>query len=605
MPGKAAEQAQADTSLLSRRIFSSPAPRRLVAPIACVSLLAAIFFALPSFTWDGLLRSFLALAVPIYGSAILTLGIVRALGGNTYLRRTTLQAFVDALTIFGFIAVVAIAELLTWAARGTPFPYDRPRLLYLGFAATAWLRHAVWIATADHRHARMAPASAATFLLGFLAVKLAYPTALVDDGLALLFFGIFLAAGIAFTVAANQPIRHAFRANGLRLMRHLLQHMTETSEDARRELEAFFDSFAEPAEVRTAALAFRAPHGNVAVVIATHAHPGPLGRVGGSDLPAKLRTALSDVCTVVLVPHGPSTHDYNPATTTECMKIAAVSRQVLEAATPVPGGSHFVRATVGPATATAQFFGDVAFVTASLAPNPTDDIDVPTGHAAIRAAKDAGARDCLFLDAHNSSAIAEGLVRFGSEESLAMIEATHKAVMAGRERLAASLRIGVAEGPVGGLREGFGAQGLQVLAVEADGQRTAYLLFDGNNMVPGLRDEILAAVRELAEEGEVLTTDNHSVNASMGGYNPIGARIDRETVVSAARDLVGKALANLRPVESVAASGVVHGLRVFGHENTARLTASVNATISILRPTAVLTMGLALAVSLVLLAIVP
>lgn len=604
MTGKTAEEAQADTSLLSRRIFSSPAPRRLVAPIAGASLLAGVFLTLPAVAWDAHLRGFAVIAFPAYGSAALTLALIRAAGGLTYLRRTTLQAFVDALTVLGFVAVVALAEALAWATNGAPFDYDRPRLLYLGFAATAWLRHTVWIATADHRHARIAPASVATFLLGFLAVKLAYPTTPVDDALAFALLGIFLVAGIAFTVAANQPIRHAFGANGLRLLRYLIASMTEMAEDARAEMESFFDSFAQPAEVRTAALAFRTPHGTLALIVATHAHPGPFGRVGGSDLPAKLRAPLSDLAPVVLVPHGPSTHDYNPATSAECGKVASLVREILRGSKAVPGGSRIARATVGKGTATAQFFGDVAFVTAGLAPNPTDDIDTPTGHAAIRAAKDAGARDCLFVDAHNSSAIAEGLVRFGSEESLAVIEATHKAVLAARDRLAASLRVGVAEGAVGGLREGIGAQGLQVLVAEADGQRTAYLLFDGNNMVPGLRDEILAAVREVVDDGEVLTTDNHSVNANMGGYNPIGMRIDRSRIVAASREIVSRAVADLRPAESVAASGTVHGLRVFGHENTARLTTSVNATISILRPTAILTMGLALAVSLALLALV-
>ncbi|HEV8596067.1 MAG TPA: DUF2070 family protein [Thermoplasmata archaeon] len=601
MTGKTSEQSQADTSLLSRRIFSSPPPRRLLSPIAGVSLLSATIVTAPAFTWDALLRHILALALPIYGSAILTLPIARALGGHTFLRRTTLQAFVDGCTVFAILAVVGLAELVWTIARGAPFAYRPATLLYLAFAATSWLRHAVWIATSHHSHLRTLPATAVTPALGFLAVKLTYATSLAEDGLGMLLFLVFLLAGIAFTVASNAPIRHAFGVNGLKLMRHLLEHMTEMSEEARRELESFFDSFAEPAEVRTAAIAFRAPYGTIAVIVATHAHPGPFGRVGGSDLPEKLRTALSDVCKVVLVPHGPSTHDYNPATTTECVKIAAVTRQVLEAAKPVPGGSGFARATVGPATATAQFFGDVAFVTASLAPNPTDDIDTATGHGAIRAAKDAGARDCLFVDAHNCSALAEGLVRFGSTESLAVIEATHKAVALAGDRPATSLRVGLAEGPVGVPKEGIGGQGLQVLVAEADGKRTAYLLFDGNNMVPGLRDEILAAVRETADDGEVLTTDNHSVNATMGGYNPIGGRIEKARVVGAARELVGKAIRDLRPVETVAGSGVVHGLRVFGHENTARLTSSVNATISILRTTAILTLGLALAVSLVLL----
>jgi putative membrane protein len=173
-----------------------------------------------------------------------------------------------------------------------------------------------------------------------------------------------------------------------------------------------------------------------------------------------------------------------------------------------------------------------------------------------------------------------------------------------RERPAASVRVGYAEGPVGKAREGIGSQGLQVLAVETDAVRVAYFLFDGNNMIPGLRDEILLAARGIVDDAEVLTTDNHSVNARMGGYNPIGMYIDRERIVAAARDGVREAIADLRPVESLAASGTIHGLRVFGHENTARLTMSVNATIRGLRPTAILTLGFALAVSLVLLALI-
>jgi putative membrane protein len=601
MVATSAERAQAETSLLARRLFSSPAPRRLIAPIAGVSLLTTIFLAVPEATWESLARTFLVVAGTLYGSAALTYAVIRATGGRTFLRRTTLQAFADGATVLGFAAFVGLAQLVTWASQGAPFAYDRPRVLILGFAATAWLRHAVWIATSDHRHRRTVLATAVTPFLGFLAVKVAYDTPPADDFLFPILFSVFLLAGIAFTIAANQPIRQAFGADGLRLMRQLLDHMTDQTEESQRELESFFDSFATPAEVRVGALAFRAAHGPVALVVASHAHPGPFGRVAGSDMPAKVRSSLEDVCKAVLVPHGPSTHDSNPSTTAECAKIGATVRDLLQTAIAMPGGSHFARAVVGTATVTAQLFGDVALVTASLAPNPTDDIDVPTGMAAIRAAKDAGARDCLFVDAHNSSDPWRGMVRFGSEDSGHVIEATHKAVLLSRERLAASVRVGFAERSFAKAREGIGAQGLQVLAVEADGRRVAYLLFDGNNMVPGVRDEILLAVRGVVSDAEVLTTDNHSVNARMGGYNPIGLHMDRERIVAVAKDVVRAAFEDLRPVESLAASGTLHGLRVFGHENTVRLTTSVNATISILRVTALLTFGFALAVSLTLL----
>lgn len=601
MDGTSAERAQTETSLLARRIFSSPDPKRLIAPIAGLSLLAAAFVTVPDVTLESLISAFLVVALPLYGSALLTHLVIRGTGGRTFLRRTTLQAFVDGATVLAFAAFFSLARLLAWAAQGTPFPYDEPRIFLLGFAATSWLRHAVWIATSDHRHGRAVLATAVTPVLGFLAVKVAYRTPLGQDVLFGILFAIFLLAGIAFTIAANVPIRTAFHANGLRLMRYLLDHMTDQTEESRRELESFFDSFATPAEVRVGALAFRGVHGPVALLVASHAHPGPFGRVAGSDMPAKLRTSLADVCKAVLVPHGPSTHDGNPSTTTECVKIAGSVREILRTGTSMSGGSRFARVIVGKATVTAQLFGDVALVTASLAPHPTDDIDIPTGMAAIRAAKDAGARDCLFLDAHNCSDLGDGMIHFGSEESGNMIEATHKAVLLARERPAASVRVGYADGPVGTVREGIGAQGLQVLAVEADGARVAYLVFDGNNMVPGLRDEILLGVRGTVDDAEVLTTDNHSVNARMGGYNPIGLHVERDRVLRAARELVLRALEDLRHADSISGSDTVHGLRVFGHENTVRLTSSVNATISVLRPTAVLTMGLAIATSVVVL----
>src|SRR2546427_622670 len=236
---KTAEQAQADTSLLSRRIFASPPPHRLILPIAGVSLLGATVVAASNPQWEAVARAFRALALPIYGSAVLTLPIAKAFGGHTYLRRTTLQAFVDALTVFAFVAFVGLAELVWWLAHGSTFPYAPQTLLILGFSATSWLRHVIWIATSHHSHLRT---------------------------------------------------------------------------------------------LRAAALALRAPERIVALLVATHAHPGPFGRVGGSDLPAKLRAALGDVSPVVMVPHGPSTHDYNPSTSNEVMKIAATVRSLLGSA---------------------------------------------------------------------------------------------------------------------------------------------------------------------------------------------------------------------------------------------------------------------------------
>src|SRR3989442_7499641 len=223
---KTAEQAQTDTSLLSRRILAAAHPHRLLLPIAGVSLLGATVVAASNPQWEAVARAFLALALPIYGSAVLTLPIAKAFGGHTYLRRTTLQAFVDALTVFAFVAFVGLAELVWWLAHGSTFPYAPQTLLILGFSATSWLRHVIWIATSHHSHLRTLPATAVTPALGFLAVRLAFRTSASEDLLAVLLFLVFLAAGIAVPGAANTPPPHAVRPDVAEQHRHLLPHNT-------------------------------------------------------------------------------------------------------------------------------------------------------------------------------------------------------------------------------------------------------------------------------------------------------------------------------------------------------------------------------------------
>jgi len=73
-------------------------------------------------------------------------------------------------------------------------------------------------------------------------------------------------------------------------------------------------------------------------------------------------------------------------------------------------------------------------------------------------------------------------------------------------------------------QEGFGDLGVQVLVVNAGGQTTAYVLFDGNNMQTGAREEIRKRLLARVDECEVMTTDTHVVN-TVSGRNQVGLRI--------------------------------------------------------------------------------
>ena len=61
--------------------------------------------------------------------------------------------------------------------------------------------------------------------------------------------------------------------------------------------------------------------------------------------------------------------------------------------------------------------------------------------------------------------------------------------------------------------DGVGESGIKTMIIEVDNQRTAYVLFDSNNMEIGFRQEIIDAVSDLdIDEIEVMTPDTHTVN---------------------------------------------------------------------------------------------
>ncbi len=145
--------------------------------------------------------------------------------------------------------------------------------------------------------------------------------------------------------------------------------------------------------------------------------------------------------------------------------------------------------------------------------------------------------------------------------------------------------------------EGIGSEGVQALVTEVAGKKSALVLFDGNNMIPGLRDKIRERLASVVEDVEILTTDNHSVNVTLGGFNPVGLHYDHGELVEATAKVVKEAIGNLEPAGAGIASGYVEDLQVFGPESAARLTTSVNATVAILRPAFVATFLLALTAS--------
>jgi putative membrane protein len=111
------------------------------------------------------------------------------------------------------------------------------------------------------------------------------------------------------------------------------------------------------------------------------------------------------------------------------------------------------------------------------------------------------------------------------------------------------------------------------------GQTTAYVLVDGNNMEPGLRDRIVDALADYVDESEVMTTDTHIVN-TVEADNQVGAVIDHDDLVALVSSLVEEALDDREPVSAGMATERAE-VTIFGNDRTETLASHANAVVSL------------------------
>ena len=593
---KTVAESHAETTRMARRLFVSPPAQRMVLPILVFSLMESFLLIYPALDGWRVVWGAVAIAVPAYVAAYATVPLAERLGGRMNFRRSFLLVFVSLIMV-GAIELAVVAALTLYSVLGTTtYAFRIDRAVVLGYGAVLWIRAVILTATSNSKYVRTLPAASLHPVLGYIGLAVFVHLGVWDIVLALAVYALFFLSAVAYTEIAKRPLLRSFGADGLKLLRSTLDQYGEQEESGIVELESFFDSISVRARVRVAGLAFRTAKGIKAILLAPAVHPGPMGFVSGSDLPSKIARGLTDLTPNVLVAHGPTTHDENPATSAEVKKVPEAVREMVAAAAFGSKVGSARRVTYARASALAQAFGDVVMIVASFAPNPTDDIDSATGHAAVQEARLVGAQDAIFVDAHNCHEPGVGLTLFGSERSHEIIEAAKAATQAalkapkGRARVGYAARRGFATPD-----QGIGARGIEALVVETGGVRTAYVLFDGNNMVPGIRDEIRLRLAGLVQESEAMTSDNHSVNLSMDGFNAVGAALDQQTILAQAEGAVREAMANLEEVEVAAFASEIANFRIFGPQSASRLTTSINSTMAVLRPALYVTLSGAIA----------
>ena len=495
-------------------------------------------------------RSLIIFAIPAYLSAILSIFFARLVREEFKLKTGMFLSLVVLIFISIGYTVITIGAHI--------FQVKTGEALIILIAYGAWI-------TYTYMAIMFAPKKPAAILLsitqpiisiaGYAAL---YGMEISDAEL----FGATLIVAVLLSYILikllDMGLINGIGGGGIDIIRWMIEYEMNASDRAKEGIERIFTSLSELVEIKMNFIGFSRRRGNIGMLITT-AHPGPFGKIGGSNLPEEANTAIMGW--EILSPHGPCTHDFNPANQNEREKLIETAKEMItsglkegEASPPVKYDKKNVDF---PLHLTGQRFGNTLLVTETFAPEYTEDVEPSIAYIAGEKTE----YDLAFVDAHNSIMSSAKKIEFGSPRASALINSICELARKNLED-AENVRAGIGRSDRLNSRDDIGPEGIKALLVDTDGIKIAYILLDGNNMKPGLRERILQRMDEKLDMAEVLTTDNHIVNTVKSGYNPIGQKNEDEIIDECER-VVFEAIDDLEEAEVLTSSATTE-IKAFG-----------------------------------------
>ncbi len=587
-------KAQAELASLSRFVFRAPDwsaslfSTLLVAAIVGVAAFDSQFFL------DDAYRGMVYVGLPAVVAAFLTPPIDRLCGGQFTYNRSALLAFVCEIVVVVFLVAAAVVVAISGTTQALVSD-----ALVLALASIFALRLFVIMAV-SRRSLPIATVSASIQTVAAAVLGIIYgetvgylsagePSFAIDatrsdmlvvqpDEFVLLglLCLVYAVAVWVFLRAVDRPWKRSLGVSVLDFVRGFIGHTAAGSD----ELETFFEKIGEPAIVPVTVLGIRRLDGTEkARFVLPTVHPGPMGDIGGGNLPERI-AATSDG--LAFVPHAAAGHDFNLVTEREVETLIDAATRAHNRVEYSRRATRSDRNRVGGSTILGQAIGDDALLVATHAPEPADDIDFSVGLSVSAEARAGGLDEIMLADAHNCNdglnGDRPGRIGPGSRRSFDLMEAAGRLGVCLRSADRSPLSVGVAADRTDWTpKDGIGPLGVRVAVFEVAGQRTVYVLVDGNNMDCGLREEIIDAID--ADEAEVMTTDTHVVN-TITAANQVGDSIETDRLVELIVALVGRAEGDLEPIEAGMATERVE-VTVFGTDRTESLAATANAMVQI------------------------
>ncbi|MDQ2072972.1 DUF2070 family protein [Haloarcula sp. NS06] len=590
---------QGNLANLSRFIFRAPTWYTSLAFALVIAAMTGIVAFDSRFILDDAWQGVFLIGLPTSIASAVTPWVDRQLGGQLTPNRATLLAVICELITIAMLTIAGVIAIFT-VRLGQNFVFD---VLLVALASIFAFRLLILMAVSRHSLLKAAiPASVQTVTAAVLLAIYSGATAFILDNPMLreylsrpeevppqvqgfipqdftilaVICVIYALAVWLFLVVIDQPWRSSLGVSALDFLRGFIGHIAEGT----RELEEFFEDIGEEAVVPVTLLSVRRPSGEEkARFVLPMIHPGPMGEIGGGNLPRRVAESADGLA---FPPHATAGHDFNLVTEREVDKILSTAETAYQRIEYDGQATAGHRVTEGEATLTGQAFGSDALVVNTYAPGCADDVEYAVGLSAMSEARADGLDDVLLVDAHNCNDGLEGddlgHVVPGSQRSFDMLHGAGQLGSLLTDAETGQLSCGIAwdETPWEP-EDGIGPLGIRVCVFEVNNQRTAYVLIDGNNMEPDLRQRIIDAA-EGVDMMEVMTSDTHIVN-TVEAENQVGQAIPEKEIIALIGDLVDRAVADLEPVEAGMASEQVT-VTVFGNDRTETLASTANAMVS-------------------------
>ncbi len=453
--------------------------------------------------------------------------------------------------LFGILIAFAIEALILWATSNIRY--------YQGVLIAAVQPLLILSMTVLVNYLQVATSNSVVLALYFKAII----------GAILLAVAIY-----AFVSIIQSPIKNNLGVGGLELLSLFIAQITDGS----NALESVFDDMGEEIDTTVGLISFKTEKGIKANYISPCVHPGPVGSIGGGNLPTVIANDLDDFA---IVAHGAATHDFNPVAEKEVYNITRKIKEALPTLEYSSKASEFQRVQSDDAKIGIQFFDKGAVELVTFAPNPGDDIDYGVGLALMYKTKAiTGIQDVVFVDCHNCLEGNWERLLPGHNRVLQLENAVDKI----QNVEMYPIKMGYAYEPLDEIpiKDGIGESGVKIMLVEVNTQKMLYIVYDGNNMKQGFREELIKAINDKYPEIdmiETMTTDTHMVNTISGGGLTVGSR-HSETIINKTLDIIPEALDDLEDVE-VASATIRVNLKTLGPNHTTELVTTIASVVSV------------------------